>query len=112
MRELIDFIFSVNGEKIEGYGEDACTIEVDENKALLGVFDGCGGVGSRKYAEHNNMTGAYIASRKVRDGQDLPSVIMMTGAERNFVNTVLLLSRMKTTLASLSMASAMPPCFS
>ena len=67
MGERIDFIFCINGEKIEDRGEDACTIEVDENKALLGVFDGCGGVGSRKYAEHNNMTGAYIASRKVRD---------------------------------------------
>jgi hypothetical protein len=67
MSEFIDFIFSINGEKHKGYGEDACVAEIDENKALLGVFDGCGGVGSRKYAEHNNMTGAYIASRKVRD---------------------------------------------
>lgn len=67
MSEFIDFIFCINGEKREGYGEDACVAELNGNRALLGVFDGCGGIGSRKYPEYNNMTGAYMASRTVRN---------------------------------------------
>ncbi len=67
MDKFVDFVFFINGEKQQGYGEDAYIAELNGNKALLGVFDGCGGIGSRKYPEYDNMTGAYIASRTVRD---------------------------------------------
>ena len=33
------------------------------NSAIVGVFDGCGGLGSRTYADLNGATGAYVASR-------------------------------------------------
>ncbi len=36
-----------------------------KNKGLVGVFDGCGGIGSRRYEILNSKTGAYIASRIV-----------------------------------------------
>ncbi len=36
-----------------------------ENVAMIGVFDGCGGLGSRTYPGFRDDTGAYIAARSV-----------------------------------------------
>lgn len=66
-KKFINALFTVSGEKIENYGEDSYLAEDKEALALIGVFDGCGGLGSQKYKELENHTGAYIASRKARD---------------------------------------------
>jgi len=60
---VIDNVFVINGEMIEKNGEDSYAFSFNERMGMVGVFDGCGGIGSRKYAEYNNKTGAYIASR-------------------------------------------------
>lgn len=46
-----------------GEGEDSFTLRGDENGAFLCVTDGCGGLGSRRYASLKNRTGAYLAAR-------------------------------------------------
>ena len=64
---LVYKIVTVNGEMIKGNGEDSYSHIVNERYGFFGVFDGCGGIGSRKYEEFDNKTGAYIASRVVSD---------------------------------------------
>ena len=44
-------------------GEDCFVQAVRERSALLGVFDGCGGLGSRTYSGLGGHTGAYLAAR-------------------------------------------------
>ena len=61
----IDSIFMVDGEMITDNGEDSYMFSVNDRYGIIGVFDGCGGLGSRKYAEYNNKSGAYISSRIV-----------------------------------------------
>lgn len=61
----IDSIFMVDGEMIADNGEDSYIFSVNDDYGIIGVFDGCGGLGSRKYAEYNNKSGAYISSRIV-----------------------------------------------
>lgn len=50
-------------EMISGSGEDYYLLSSSEKYGIIGVFDGCGGSGSRIYAEYKNKTGAYISSR-------------------------------------------------
>ncbi len=59
----LDSIFVVDGEMITDNGEDSYVFSVNDKYGIIGVFDGCGGLGSRKYAEYNNKSGAYISSR-------------------------------------------------
>ena len=61
--DVLDTVFVVNGEMIEDCGEDSFAYSVNDGTGFVGVFDGCGGIGSRKYTEYNNKSGAYIASR-------------------------------------------------
>lgn len=61
----IDSIFMVDGEMVPENGEDSYMFSVNEAYGIVGVFDGCGGLGSRKYAEFGNKSGAYISSRVV-----------------------------------------------
>lgn len=61
--DYIDSIFIADGEMIADNGEDGYMFSVNDNYGIIGVFDGCGGLGSRKYAEYNNKSGAYISSR-------------------------------------------------
>lgn len=60
-----DFFIAVNNEMISGSGEDAflCIPE----HGITAVFDGCGGLGSRRYPSENNRTGAYLAAAKAAD---------------------------------------------
>ena len=44
-------------------GEDCFVQALGKNSALLGVFDGCGGLGSRTYSGLGGHTGAYLAAR-------------------------------------------------
>ncbi len=55
----------VEGELITGKGEDSYLYLANEDMVVLGVFDGCGGSGARKYPAFDNHTGAYMGSRIV-----------------------------------------------
>lgn len=61
----IDTVFVVSGEMIPENGEDSYTYSFNDKFGCIAVFDGCGGIGSRKYEEFDNKTGAYIASHAV-----------------------------------------------
>lgn len=61
---LSDFTI-VYSEKIPGRGEDAYSCSINDKSSYVGVFDGVGGSGAKKYACLYNHTGAYIASRQV-----------------------------------------------
>lgn len=61
----LDCICHVAQEKITAAGEDSFCYGISENSVLLGVFDGCGGSGAKKYPAFQNRTGAYIGARAV-----------------------------------------------
>lgn len=63
--ELLDSIVAVHGEMVPQHGEDSFMVRVNEKMMIAGVFDGCGGLGAKKYPEFNNHSGAYLASRIV-----------------------------------------------
>lgn len=48
---------------ISGAGEDCYAVAGEPQQMMLCVADGCGGLGSKRYEQKNNATGAYIASR-------------------------------------------------
>lgn len=53
----------VCGEMIEDRGEDYYIASRSGSRGIIGVFDGCGGSGARRYEEYGDQTGAYISSR-------------------------------------------------
>lgn len=55
--------FAVSSEAYKGEGEDSFCCSRSGDAALIGVFDGCGGLGARQYKKYDNHTGAYMASR-------------------------------------------------
>lgn len=55
----------VEGELIDGKGEDSYLYLANEEMVVLGIFDGCGGSGARKYPVFGNHTGAYLGARIV-----------------------------------------------
>ena len=65
MLSYLDTQFVVAGEMIPDNGEDSYAYAVNETMGTIGIFDGCGGIGSRKYEEYNRKSGAYIASHTV-----------------------------------------------
>lgn len=62
---VVDCVVQVYKEKTLGNGEDAYLYRVNDRAALVGVFDGCGGAGAKRYAGLQGKTGAYAASRIV-----------------------------------------------
>lgn len=62
----IDFYCSVLVEKKPDCGEDAMKRLMNRDAALFGVFDGCGGAGS-KLSKYKGKTEAYVASRATAD---------------------------------------------
>lgn len=48
---------------LPGEGEDSFALRSDEHGAFLCVADGCGGMGSKRYASLDDRTGAFLASR-------------------------------------------------
>lgn len=46
-------------------GEDSYVRSVNKQAGLVGVFDGCGGSGAKKYSKYSGKTGAFMASRVV-----------------------------------------------
>lgn len=61
----LNLIFSVTHEMIKDNGEDSFCFCALNDRFMLGVFDGCGGSGSKKYAHFSGKTGAYMASHAV-----------------------------------------------
>lgn len=61
--DCMDAIFVVSSEAYKGEGEDSFCCSCSDDSAMIAVFDGCGGLGSRKYDNYGGHTGAYIASR-------------------------------------------------
>lgn len=63
--DLLSTHFLICNDKIQGQGED-CGIESYTCQAgILGVFDGCGGLGSKTCPDISDKTEAYLASRAV-----------------------------------------------
>ncbi|MBR3473713.1 MAG: protein phosphatase 2C domain-containing protein [Oscillospiraceae bacterium] len=60
-----DFLFSFCGEKKRGNGEDSYYYALNVDRAMLAVFDGCGGPGAAAYPALRGKTGAYLAARAV-----------------------------------------------
>ena len=63
--DCLDTIFMLNQDAWEDHGEDSYYCARTFNSAIMGVFDGCGGLGSRAYESFKGRTSAYIASRAV-----------------------------------------------
>lgn len=56
--------FVFEEEAVENCGEDSYFLRNTENGlVVMGVFDGCGGIGGRRYSAVNNRTGAWIGSQ-------------------------------------------------
>ncbi len=56
--------FFIQSEAIQDCGEDSGFVGNYENGLVVtGVFDGCGGIGGKRYPEVNGRTGAYIGSQ-------------------------------------------------
>ncbi len=60
---VLNFGIDVHEEKIIGNGEDSFLFSFSHDSGIIGVLDGCGGSGARKYPNYQNKTGAYMASR-------------------------------------------------
>lgn len=60
---MLQEILRVNHAVLPDEGEDSFALRSDEQGAFLCVTDGCGGLGSKRYAALKNRTGAYIAAR-------------------------------------------------
>ena len=65
LNDIIDFQFAFSKEMINDNGEDSFYSEIVQNRSVLAVFDGCGGLGSKEYDNFNGKTGAYMAARIV-----------------------------------------------
>ncbi len=63
LEKAVDYFFVLYGEMIEDNGEDSYAVCVNGDVGVISAFDGCGGIGSRKYPEYDGKTGAYVASR-------------------------------------------------
>ena len=58
-----DAVFVAESPKISGKGEDSFCYCINSDAVLTGVFDGCGGSGSRLCSGFDKHTEAYVASR-------------------------------------------------
>ncbi len=64
-KDCLDTIQVIEKPVREGLGEDSFYCAESNNSAIVSVFDGCGGLGARKYESFSGKSGAYIASRIV-----------------------------------------------
>ena len=64
-KDKLDTIFLTNQDIMEKCGEDSYYCAYSKSSAIISVFDGCGGLGSRTYQSFKGHTGAYMASRVV-----------------------------------------------
>lgn len=73
--ESLSIINTVYGEINPGLGEDCFTRRtVNDKTRCFGVFDGCGGLGGKRYEAVSNHTGAWIASRVAAAAADIFAV--------------------------------------
>lgn len=63
--ELLSTHFLICNEKIEGEGEDSGFESYNCEAGVMGVFDGCGGLGADICPSVSGKTEAYLASRAV-----------------------------------------------
>jgi serine/threonine protein phosphatase PrpC len=72
MTPVLSSLILAEKPKMPGSGEDAysCLFK-SAGDGYIAVFDGCGGMGAKKYAAADGMTGAYIASRSAAFLSDL-----------------------------------------
>lgn len=63
--DCLDTIQVLSKPARENLGEDSFYCAQKGGSAIVSVFDGCGGLGARKYETFQRHTGAYIASRSV-----------------------------------------------
>lgn len=61
--DIVDAWFGFCHERVPGKGEDSWCHAFNERAGLIGVFDGCGGLGAACYEKAGGHTGAYLASR-------------------------------------------------
>ncbi len=66
--DYLDTHFGFSCEKKPNQGEDSWCYSFHENAGIMGVFDGCGGLGAASYQKLGGKTGAYLASRAVSGG--------------------------------------------
>lgn len=64
---LLNYVMCVSKAALEGLCEDAYAFNVQNDYGMISVFDGCGGLGARKYAVYDDHTAAYIAARIASD---------------------------------------------
>lgn len=62
---LLGTHFLICNEKIQGKGEDSGFEAYTQDAAVIGAFDGCGGLGSKTCPAISDKTEAYLASRAV-----------------------------------------------
>ena len=62
IEDIFDNFLDVRQERIPGHGEDDFCFGGDHSRRMIGVFDGCGGLGAKKYSYYQNQTGARVAS--------------------------------------------------
>ena len=79
--ETIDFHIYVYKEMIDENGEDSGFYGFTDKHALMSVFDGCGGIGAKKYPSMDNRSGAYLASRAARAARR-PAVMSRVQTQR------------------------------
>lgn len=90
---MVDCHIEIAKEKIPGKGEDSYVFAMENNEAIIGVFDGCGGAGARTYDVFGGRTGAYIASRVISG-----AVLEWFRASDNSTNTIGLKDEIKERL--------------
>lgn len=61
----LDMVLAFCQEAREGCGEDSLCHSFCRQAGLLGVFDGCGGLGGQSHRSYSGHTEAYMASRMV-----------------------------------------------
>lgn len=67
-KDLLDLLsthFLICNEKIKGKGEDSGYEAYTCEAGIMGVFDGCGGLGAKTCSSISDKTEAYLASRAV-----------------------------------------------
>jgi hypothetical protein len=64
-------MFCVNRAAVENNGEDSWCYRTGGSVSVAAVFDGCGGIGGRRYDSFSGKTGAYVAARAVAGMVDI-----------------------------------------
>ena len=82
--DLLSIHLMICNERIKDRGEDDACVRFHAEAGILGVFDGCGGVGAKVCPSMSNKTEAYLASLAVRHAvQDWFQQQARTGFEWN-----------------------------